>query len=192
LTSTTLVIDTELIRYRWTGADGNFPEYEKLIPAESNTSAHFDTVEAIKAVNSLRALDGKGSSIDLDIGSGKITMADTDGKGQGELVADTEGELKIRVDAQYILEALRACGGMAELKLTDSKSPMLFATSGYQLVVMPMLVAKPHSEAEAVAEAEAEPETTDTEPEAEAKAQSQKRASSCSLRTLVTQKKPTH
>jgi len=165
LTSTTLVIDTELICYRWTGADGNFPEYEKLVPAESNTSAHFDTVEAIKAVNSLRALDGKGGSIDLDIGSGKITMADTDGKGQGELVADTEGELKIRVDAQYILEALRACGGMAELKLTDSKSPMLFATSGYQLVVMPMLVAKPHSEAEA----EAEPETT--EPEAEAVAE---------------------
>ncbi|POZ58447.1 DNA polymerase III beta subunit [Dehalococcoides mccartyi] len=32
-----LVLDTELIRYKWRGADGNFPEYEKLIPADFNT-----------------------------------------------------------------------------------------------------------------------------------------------------------
>ena len=27
-----LVLDTELIRYKWRSADGTFPEYEKLIP----------------------------------------------------------------------------------------------------------------------------------------------------------------
>jgi DNA polymerase III sliding clamp (beta) subunit (PCNA family) len=31
-----LVLDTELIRYKWRGADGSFPDYEKLIPAEFN------------------------------------------------------------------------------------------------------------------------------------------------------------
>ncbi|MDP2729314.1 MAG: hypothetical protein Q8O55_02370, partial [Dehalococcoidales bacterium] len=34
-----LVLDTEAIRYKWRGADGNFPEYEKLIPADFNTLA---------------------------------------------------------------------------------------------------------------------------------------------------------
>ncbi|GAI83914.1 unnamed protein product, partial [marine sediment metagenome] len=49
-----LIIDTELIRYKWTSADGSYPEWKKLIPTEFNTFASFDSVEAIKATNSLR------------------------------------------------------------------------------------------------------------------------------------------
>ncbi|GAI87847.1 unnamed protein product, partial [marine sediment metagenome] len=41
------------LRYKWVSGGGNYPEYEKLIPTEFNTLAHFDTIEAIKAVNSL-------------------------------------------------------------------------------------------------------------------------------------------
>jgi len=41
-----LIIDTEAIRYKWRGADGNYPDYEKLIPTEFNTVAHLDTVVA--------------------------------------------------------------------------------------------------------------------------------------------------
>ena len=51
-----LILDTELIRYKWTSYQGNFPDWQKLIPTEFNTLAHFDTVEAIKATNSLKAL----------------------------------------------------------------------------------------------------------------------------------------
>ena len=40
-----LIIDTELIRYKWTSVNGNYPEYEKLIPTEFNCFAHLDTVE---------------------------------------------------------------------------------------------------------------------------------------------------
>jgi len=32
LDGVSLVIDTELVRYKWTSVGGNFPEYEKLIP----------------------------------------------------------------------------------------------------------------------------------------------------------------
>ncbi|GAH93912.1 unnamed protein product, partial [marine sediment metagenome] len=65
-----LIIDTELIRYKWVSVNGNYPEYEKLIPTEFNTFASFDTVEAIKAVNSLKALSEKPKAypIDLTIG----------------------------------------------------------------------------------------------------------------------------
>jgi len=42
-----LVIDTELIRYKWTSVNGSYPDYEKLIPTEFNCQASFDTVEAI-------------------------------------------------------------------------------------------------------------------------------------------------
>jgi DNA polymerase-3 subunit beta len=166
-----LIIDTELIRYKWTGVDGSYPEYEKLIPTEFSCQAHFDTVEAIKAVSSLKALsDGKSYPIDLAIGNGKLIMANPDDKGQAELSADTNGEVKIRVDGQYLAEALRACGGMVELKLTNGYSPMLFTVNGYKLVVMPMLTTEANEQAkkdrEAKVEAkQAEPATT--EPEAE-------------------------
>ena len=175
-----LIIDTELIRYRYIGWDGTYPDYEKLIPTDFNCYASFDTVEAIKATNSLKALsDGKSYPIDLTIGDGKIVMANPDDKGQAELIADTDGEVKIRIDGGYLAQALKACGGMVDFKLTSSSSPMLFSSNGYQLVVMPMLTTE--SQSKGKQEAEAEPEATEpvtetvepepevevTEPEAE-------------------------
>jgi len=78
-----LIIDTELIRYKWVSVSGNYPEYQKLIPTEFNTFASFDTIEAIKAVNSLKALaDSRAYPIDLTIGDGKLVMANPDDKGR--------------------------------------------------------------------------------------------------------------
>ena len=89
-----LILDTELIRYKWVSYSGSFPEWQKLIPTEFNTSAHFDPVEAIKAVNSLKALSDnpKAYPIDLIIGEGKLVMANPDDKGYADIVADTDGK----------------------------------------------------------------------------------------------------
>jgi hypothetical protein len=154
-----LIIDTELIRYKWVSVNGSYPDYGKLIPTEFNTFAHLDTVEAIKAVNSLKALsDSETYPIDLTIGGGKIVLANTDDKGQAELVADTDGEVKIRIDGQYLVDALRACGGMVDFKLTNSYSPMLFSQNGFQVVVMPMLSPESNDQSKADREAkQAEP-----------------------------------
>jgi len=92
-----LIIDTELARYKWQGVNGDYPDYQKLIPTEFNTVASFDTVEAIKATNSLKVIaDSKAYPIDLTIGDGKLVMANPDDKGQAELVADTNGQGKAR------------------------------------------------------------------------------------------------
>ena len=169
-----LILDTELIRYKWTGVDGNYPDYGKLIPTEFNTFAHFDSVEAIKACNSLKVLaDSKAYPIDLTIGNGKVVMANTEDKGQAELTADTEGDVKVRIDGSYLVQALKACGGMVDFKLTNAYSPTLFTADGYQLVVMPMMTnetneqAKRDREAKQAEQAKAEA-VTPTEPQAEA------------------------
>jgi len=176
-----LILDTELIRYKWTGVDGNYPDYVKLIPTEFNTFAHFDSVEAIKACNSLKVLaDSKAYPIDLTIGNGKVVMANTEDKGQAELTADTEGEGKVRIDGSYLVQALKACGGMVEYKLTNAYSPTLFTANGYQLVVMPMLTnetneqMKRDREAKAKAEAVASEPTEVTEPVADKPKRKQK------------------
>src|SRR3990170_7772855 len=156
-----LVLDTELIRYKWRGADGNFPEYEKLIPADFNTFVSFDANEAIRAVSSLKVLsDSKAYPIDLTIGNGKLTMSSPDDKGMAEIPADTQGEGRIRLDGSYLADALRACGGVGEVKLVDSKSPMLFTSPDYELVVMPMMTSESRIE---------KVETPASEPEAEVK-----------------------
>jgi hypothetical protein len=166
-----LIIDTELIRYKWVSVDGNYPDWQKLIPTEFNTVAHFDTVEAIKAVNSLKAIaDAKAYPIDLTIGDGKVVMANPDDKGQAELVADTDGQGKIRLDGSYLFSVLKACGGMVEFKLTNSYSPTLFSQNGYQVVVMPMLSNEANEQAKKDREAKAEQaEPEPTEPVAEKK-----------------------
>jgi DNA polymerase-3 subunit beta len=182
----TLTIDTELIRYKWVSDDGKFPDWEKLIPTEAKTTAHFDTVEAGKAISSLKALaDSKSFPIDIMLDNGVMVLANPDDKGQATMPADIEGEpVRVRLDGGYLAEALKACGGMPELKLTDGKSPVLFTTNGYKLVVMPMLTSEVRQEAregeaegEGIADevTEAEPEVTEpevtepetTEPEAE-------------------------
>jgi DNA polymerase III subunit beta len=165
LDGTSLVIDTELMRYRWRGADGQFPDYEKLIPTETTITAHLDTVEAGKAIASLKALaDSKSYPIDLHLNGG-VVMSSPDDKGEVTMPADIEGgEVRVRIDGAYLTEALKACGGMVDFKLTDGKSPVLFTVDGYQLVVMPMLT----GESQPKVEAEAEPEETEaTELEAE-------------------------
>ena len=98
-----------------------------------------------------------------------MILSNPDDKGQAEINADTEGEVKVRIDGQYLMEALRACGGMVDFKLTDGRSPTVFSTDGYTLVVMPMLTGDSKPKAEVKTEAEPEP-TEKAEAVAEAEA----------------------
>ena len=83
-----LVLDTDLIHYKWTSVQGSFPEWQQLIPTDGKTVVHFDTIEAVKAIGALKALaDSKMYAVDLAIGEGKVTMTDTDNKGQAEVSA---------------------------------------------------------------------------------------------------------
>ncbi len=127
----------------------------------------------MKAVSSLKVLsDSKSYPIDLTIGNGKVIMSNPDDKGQAEIPADTQGEGKVRIDGSYLADALRACGGMVELKLTDSKSPMLFTSPDYELVVMPMLTSESRESAEPKQE-QAEPTEGEEAEEAEAVAEAE-------------------
>src|SRR4030042_6374198 len=93
-------------------------------------------------------------------------MSSPDDKGTVTIPADIEGgEVRVRLTGVYLNEALRACGGMADFKVTDSSSPVVFTVDGYQLVVMPMFAGGGNkAETETPETGEAETSETDTEP----------------------------
>lgn len=162
-----LVIDTELIQYEFSGVDGKFPDYTKLIPQDITATAHLDTVEAIKAIASFRALSDNPKSypIDLNIGSnGGIVLSNPDDNGQASIVADVTGQVALRIDGKYFAEVMKACGGMVDLFVADTKSPIMFTTDGCQYLIMPIMKsADVSTDSTAEAEAEVEPD----EPEGE-------------------------
>jgi DNA polymerase III sliding clamp (beta) subunit (PCNA family) len=130
--------------------EGIFPDWQKLIPSQSDIFASFDTIEAIKAISSLKSLaDDKVYSVDLTLADGKVIFANTYDRGQAELSADIVGQGFIRVDGGYLFTALKACGGMAQMMLQNSYSPIMLTTDGYRVVVMPMLSEKSKAEQEA-------------------------------------------
>ena len=165
-----LILDTDLIRYKLSSVNGSFPDWEALIPSEVKTTCHFDTIEAIKAIGGLKALsEDKAYAIDMAIDSSKVVMSDPDNRGQSEISADVDGEpVIVRLNGGYLVQALKACGGMVDMKLTAPSSPVLFNTNGYRLLTMPMARGgtpqapepKPDvvAQAEAVAEAVEQPE----------------------------------
>jgi len=186
-----LIIDTELIRYKWRSVDNDYPDYQKLIPSEFNTFATFDTVEAIKAVNSINAISDnpKDYPIDLTIGNGMVVMANPDDKGQAELTADTDGEGFVRINGQYLAQILKACGGMVDFKLVNASSPMLFTLDGFQVVVMPMASHKQEKEDREVrAEQPTEPVAEQAEPMSWADAEKVANANALELAEPVAEK----
>jgi len=78
--------------------------------------------------------------------------------------------MKLRVDGGYLASVLKACGGMVDFKLATPISPMLFASNGYQVVVMPMMTNEASEQAKKDREAKAEVTTTEqAEPKAKGK-----------------------
>jgi hypothetical protein len=179
LLAKSLVIDTELIKYSLPSQDGSYPDYDKVFPSDFIATASFDTKEAVKACQSLLAIwfddntKGLFRPLTLTVADGKVVIEAKEDRGSMVISAETSGEAKIAVAGNYLIKALRACGGIAEMKLVSQQSPITLTVDGYRCLVMPMRLpeSKAVAEAEAVAkEAEAKAEAeTETETKAEAK-----------------------
>jgi len=157
-----LIIDTELIRYKFYSQDGEYPDYEKVIPSEFVATASFDTKAMMKASQSLLSSwyddDTKPlyRPLTLAISEGTVTIEAKEDRGKAVIEAEASGEGKIAVNGKYLLQALKACGGIAEVKIANASSPILFSSNGYRCLVMPILAEAPKAKAKAEADVLAE------------------------------------
>ncbi|GGM92679.1 DNA polymerase III subunit beta [Thermus composti] len=127
--------------------EGEFPDYERVIPKEFPLRATLEVEpfrEALKRVSVLA--DRQNHRVDLLFQEGKVLLsAEGDyGKGQEELPVALEGSpLAVAYNARYLLEALSPLSGQAVLYLSGAASPSLVRPlegEGYQAVVVPLRV----------------------------------------------------
>jgi hypothetical protein len=174
LLAKSLIVDTELIKYSLASQEGSYPDYDRVFPSDFIATASFDTKEAVKACQSLLAIwfddETKGlfRPLSLTVADNKVTIEAKEDRGSMVVSAETSGEARVAVAGNYLLKALRACGGIAEMKLASSKSPIVFTVDGYRCLVMPMNLPESKTVAEAEAIANEREAKAETQPEKKA------------------------
>ncbi|GAB5602852.1 DNA polymerase III subunit beta [Thermus sp. FJN-A] len=128
--------------------EGEFPDYERVIPREFPLRATLEVEpfrEALRRVSVLA--DRQNHRVDLFFQEGRVLLsAEGDyGKGQEEIPVHLEGTpLAVAYNARYLLEALGPLAGQAALLLSGPTSPSLVRPlaegEGYQAVVVPLRV----------------------------------------------------
>ena len=132
---------------------GNFPDYERLIPSEKGTICRVNRQEIIQATSaaSVFARDGSGiirmvsENID-DEGSVRImSQAEELGSNEARIKAEIEGEeARIAFNSKFLGEILGVLDGdEIEIETMSPSSPGVFrsaANSGYLHIIMPMFV----------------------------------------------------
>jgi len=129
--------------------DGNFPDYNQIVPKTFNTRVQVQTSEFLKACKAANvfARDAK-YAVRLDITPGGVTVqavsAET-GDNIGHVDASVEGEpLQIAFNGKYLIDHVSAVGTEgAAIELTTPSAPAVFRPSdggqdAYCGVIMPL------------------------------------------------------
>jgi DNA polymerase-3 subunit beta len=129
--------------------DGQFPNYEQVIPKKSDKKIAVGTQEFLRAIRraSVFSMD-KAASIRLEAQKGKLTVASSApelGEAKEEISAKYDGESIIAVyNARFIQDVLKAVTETEiVLELSEPLNPVLLRPQGndrYLCVIMPMRI----------------------------------------------------
>ncbi|MBM2832634.1 MAG: polymerase beta subunit [Dehalococcoidia bacterium] len=134
---------------------GNFPNYNQLIPKNYATRAEVGVADFLRATKAASTFARDGSGIlrvqvtpGAELTPGKVAVsarAEEIGDNMGEIDATVKGETaKIAFNSKYLLDVLNAIGqGQVALETTTPSSPGVIRPIGqdnYVHVIMPMFV----------------------------------------------------
>lgn len=129
--------------------EGNFPDYEKILPKEVKTTAVLLTEDLILGLKKVSIIVRENSNnVRLKVQKDGIQIASEEtqvGQGSTELAAQVKGEpIETALNVQYLLDVLSHLGSKeVNLGLNDGLSPvMVTPTSGtdYLHIIMPLKV----------------------------------------------------
>jgi len=127
--------------------DGQYPDYQQIIPKEHRTAITVDVAEFSKAIKSASLFCRSGINdinLEFDKDHARILSSNTQvGENESEVVIKLEGEPNKTVfNYRYLLDGLANLGNEeAELKLVDSVNPGLLVSKGqsdYIYIIMPI------------------------------------------------------
>ncbi|HTL47969.1 MAG TPA: DNA polymerase III subunit beta [Verrucomicrobiae bacterium] len=125
--------------------EGNFPNYEQVIPKSEKTfsqASREDFLQAVRRTSLLTSADSP--AVKLDFVKGKILISSRSpnlGEAKEELSADVKGEdLAIGFNPQYLIDVLKNLDiDNISISLSDPDKPGLVkGKEGYLYVIMPM------------------------------------------------------
>ena len=129
--------------------EGQFPNYEQVIPKDSDKKVEVSTTELSSATKRVAILTSeKSNSIRYQIKAGKISISSKTpdmGEAKEEIDASYKGEeISIAYNAKYVLDVLKNVGtDQVSIELTQPLSPGILKPKGdtdYLCVIMPMRV----------------------------------------------------
>lgn len=129
--------------------DGNFPDYEKVVPAANDKIMEVDAAifsKAVDRVSTIASEKSRGIRFTLDYGKLVLQVAaEGNGTAREELAVNYEGEsLELGFNFRYLLDVMGVLDGeVAQFWLADGVAPAVVRDIGNQgalYVIMPMRV----------------------------------------------------
>lgn len=129
--------------------EGQFPNYEQVIPKETDKKIEASTGELSAATRRVKVLTSeKSNSIRYHLKGSKLTISSKTpdmGEAKEEMDVNFKGEeISIAYNAQYVLDVLKGVGtDSVQIELTQPLSPGIIRPKGdadYLCVIMPMRV----------------------------------------------------
>ncbi|MBV9174951.1 MAG: DNA polymerase III subunit beta [Chloroflexi bacterium] len=141
--------------------DGQFPDYQRIIPSDSKTRVELSTTDFLRATRAAAVFARDNSNIvrlecspsreDAELALGSVLVKSTSaemGDNEGRLDASVQGDdTQIAFNGRYLRDALEAIETQnVQLQITGPSSPGIIKPvgepNGYLHVIMPMHVAR--------------------------------------------------
>ncbi|PYE52797.1 DNA polymerase III subunit beta [Deinococcus yavapaiensis] len=145
-----LGIITERVRMNVKLLDGEFPDYERVIPRDVKLRVILPAASLKEAVSRVAVLADKNANnrVEFLISEGKLQLAAEGDYGRAQDTLDVmqdgaEPAMSLGFNAKYVLDALGPIEGDAELLFSGPTSPAMFKGTdqgGYLAVVVPLRV----------------------------------------------------
>ena len=146
----TLGVTTERVKMNVKLMDGEFPDYERVIPQEVVLRVTLSAAALREAVSRVAVLADKNANnrVEFLISQGKLQLAAEGDYGRAQDVLEvmqdgSEPAISLGFNAKYVLDALGPIEGDAELLFSGPTSPAMFKShsdAGYLAVVVPLRV----------------------------------------------------
>ncbi len=129
--------------------EGNYPNYEQVIPKDNEKEVIIDKVTCLKALRRASIMSReRTNAVRFDVEPGKITLISINpdvGEAREEIAAQYKGEpVSIGYNARYLMDAIQAMDGESiKIELQEPLSPTLIVETGGEgarCVIMPMRV----------------------------------------------------